>query len=86
MSYSVAEQLKAFINRIEKLEEEKKDINDGIKDVMDQAKGSGIDIKAFKEILKLRKMDDQKRVEQEIIINLYKKAIGMEVSIDDESL
>lgn len=73
-----AGQLRAFVERIERLEEEKKTIADDIKDVFAEAKGSGFDTKAIRTIIKLRKQDQAERQEQETVLDLYKAALGME--------
>lgn len=70
--------LKAFIERIERLEEEKKAIADDIKDVYAEAKGTGFDIKIMRKIVSLRKQDRDKRREEEEILDLYLSALGME--------
>lgn len=70
-------QLRAFIERIERLEEEKKTIADDIKDVYAEAKGSGFDAKAMRTIIRLRKQEDAERQEAEAMIDLYKEALGM---------
>ncbi len=72
-----ADQLKSYIDRIEKLEEEKAEIASFIKDVFAEIKGNGYDAKAIKEILKLRKLEPQDREEQEYMLDIYKKALGM---------
>ncbi|RWX70465.1 DUF2312 domain-containing protein [Mesorhizobium sp. M4B.F.Ca.ET.089.01.1.1] len=72
-----AGQLRAFIERIERLEEEKKTISDDIKDVYSEAKGTGFDTKAMREIIRLRKKDQAERQEAESILDLYKAALGM---------
>ncbi len=72
-----AGQLKAFIERIERLEEEKKTIADDIKDVYSEAKGTGYDIKIMRKIVSLRKQDRDKRREEEEILDLYLTALGM---------
>lgn len=72
-----ADQLRSIIERIERLEEEKKTIADDIKDVMSEAKANGFDAKAIKTILKLRKKDENERTEEEIILDVYMKALGM---------
>lgn len=72
-----AEELKKYIERIEKLEQEKKDVQDHIKGVYAQAADEGWDIKVMKQIIKLRKMDDDDREEQEILLDTYKRALGM---------
>ncbi|MCP1200152.1 DUF2312 domain-containing protein [Notoacmeibacter sp. MSK16QG-6] len=70
-------QLRAFIERIERLEEEKKTIADDIKDVFAEAKGSGFDTKAMRTIIRLRKQEEAERQEAEAMIDLYKEALGM---------
>ncbi|AGF75029.1 hypothetical protein BAnh1_11610 [Bartonella australis AUST/NH1] len=70
-------QLRAFIERIERLEEEKKTISDDIRDVYTELKGSGFDGKAVRNIVRLRKKEDHERIEEEAIIQLYKNALGM---------
>lgn len=70
-------QLRAFIERIERLEEEKSTISDDIKDVYAEAKGTGFDVKALRTIIRLRKKEDHERIEEEAMIELYKDAIGM---------
>jgi len=72
------EQLKAFVERIERLEEEKKATSDDIKDVYAEAKGNGFDTKAIRSIVRLRKKDQAERQEEEAILDLYKAALGME--------
>lgn len=70
-------QLRSYIERIERLEEEKKAIAEDIKDLYTSLKGEGFDQKAVKEIIKLRKQEDHKRQEAEAMIALYKEALGM---------
>jgi uncharacterized protein (UPF0335 family) len=70
--------LKAFIERIEKLEEEKRAIADDIKDVYGEAKGTGFDPKIMRKIVSLRRLDKGKREEEEEILGLYLSALGME--------
>ena len=72
-----AEQLKSIIARVEKLEEEKAAIADDIRDVFAEAKGNGFDVKAIRQILKIRKMDAQEREEEETILDTYLRALGM---------
>lgn len=72
------ERLKSFIERIERLSEEKQAIADDIKDVYAELKGVGFDAKAIREIVKLRKIDRDTRAEQEAILETYLTAIGME--------
>lgn len=72
-----AGQLRAFIERIERLEEEKKTISDDIKEVYQEAMGTGFDTKAVRAIVRLRKQDQSERQEEEAILDLYKAALGM---------
>jgi uncharacterized protein (UPF0335 family) len=72
-----ADQLKSYLERIEKLQEEKAEIASFIKDVFAEAKGNGYDVKAIKEVLKLRKLKPHEREEQEYMVDVYKKAIGL---------
>ncbi|MBN9071918.1 MAG: DUF2312 domain-containing protein [Rhizobiales bacterium] len=72
-----AGQLRALIERIERLEEEKKTIGDDIKDIYAEAKGNGFDTKAIRTIIRLRKKDQAEREEEESILDLYKAALGM---------
>jgi uncharacterized protein (UPF0335 family) len=71
------DQLKAIIERIERLEEEKKTISDDIRDVYAEAKGNGFDVKALRTIVRLRKQDEGERQEQETILETYMQALGM---------
>lgn len=71
------EMLKSFIERIERLEEEKKTVSDDISDVLAEAKGAGFDVKALKEILKIRRQDADQRAELEAIVDLYLQSLGM---------
>ncbi|BEP31833.1 MAG: DUF2312 domain-containing protein [Wolbachia endosymbiont of Drosophila biauraria] len=72
-----AEELKGYVERIEKLEQEKRDVQDHIRDVYAKAADEGWDIKVMKQIIRLRKMDDDDREEQEILLDTYKRALGM---------
>jgi uncharacterized protein (UPF0335 family) len=71
------DQLKAIIERIERLEEEKKTISDDIRDVFAEAKGNGFDVKALRTIIRMRKQDANERAEQETILETYMQALGM---------
>ena len=77
-------QLRAFVARIERLEEEKKIIADDIKDVYAEAKGSGFDTKAIRKIISERKQDAAERLEFESILDLYRHALGMAVGHDED--
>lgn len=70
--------LRAFIERIEKLEEEKKAIAEDIKEVYGEAKGNGFDTKILRKIVSIRKQDRDKRREEEEILDLYLSALGIE--------
>jgi uncharacterized protein (UPF0335 family) len=72
-----AGQLRAFIERIERLEEEKAQIQEDIKDIFSEMKGTGFDTKAVRTIVRLRKKDQAERQEEEAILDLYKAALGM---------
>jgi uncharacterized protein (UPF0335 family) len=72
-----AGQLRSLIERIERLEEDKKAIADDIKDVFAEAKGNGFDVKALRQLIRLRKQDKAEREEAEAILDLYKAALGM---------
>lgn len=71
------EQLRAFVERIERLEEEKKSIAEDIRDVYAEAKGNGYDVKVMRELFKLRKKEPHERQEHEAVLDLYKHALGM---------
>jgi uncharacterized protein (UPF0335 family) len=70
------EQLTAFVERIERLEEEKSGISDDIKEVYAEAKGNGFDAGVLRKVVAIRKMDPSERAEQEIILDLYLQALG----------
>lgn len=72
-----ADQLKAFIERIERLEEEKAGLANDIKDVYAEAKSGGFDAKILRKIVSLRKKDHAERQEEEAILELYLQALGM---------
>jgi len=72
-----ADQLRAFIERIERLEEEKKVIAEDVKDVFAEAKANGFDVKALRAILKIRSEDEAARQERDAIIDLYCQALGI---------
>jgi len=72
-----AQQLRLFLERIERLEEEKKGISDDIKDVYLEAKANGYDVKTMRSIVRLRKMEMHARQEAEALLDTYKAALGM---------
>jgi uncharacterized protein (UPF0335 family) len=71
------DQLKAFVERIERLEEEKKALSDDIRDVYGEAKGNGYDVKALRAVVRLRKQDKDERMEHEAVLETYMHALGM---------
>lgn len=71
------DQLKSFVERVERLEEEKKASADDIRDVFAEAKSSGFDVKALRAVIKLRKQDANERAEQSAILETYLNALGM---------
>ncbi|MFC4235995.1 DUF2312 domain-containing protein [Thalassospira xianhensis] len=72
-----ADQLVSYIERIERLEEEKANLMGDIKEVYGEAKALGYDVKILRQIVRLRKMEDHERTEQEEILEVYKRALGM---------
>lgn len=73
-----ADRLRSFIERIERLEEEKAALSGDIREVYAEAKGTGFDTKIMRQIVRLRKMDESSRQEQDELLELYRRAIGME--------
>jgi uncharacterized protein (UPF0335 family) len=71
------DQLRSFVERIERLEEERKTIGDDIKDVYGEAKANGYDTKVLRKVIAIRKMDQNDRLEQEAILDTYLHALGM---------
>ena len=71
------DQLKAFVERIERLEEEKKAISDDIRDVYAESKANGFDVKALRSVIRLRKQEPTERNEQQLILETYMNALGM---------
>ena len=69
--------LKSFVERVERLDEERKAISGDIKDVYSEAKGVGYDVKTLRKIVALRRMDAADRAEQETLLDVYKHALGM---------
>lgn len=72
-----ADQLRAFVERVERLEEEKKVISDDIKDVYAEAKGNGFDVAVLRKVVSLRKKQPHEREEEEAMLDLYLHALGM---------
>ena len=78
MEHSIAkDQLRSIVERIERLEEEKKNIADDIREVYAEAKGNGFDAKTLRQIVRIRKIDKVERMEQEAMLDLYMHALGM---------
>ncbi len=76
--HSVAkDRLRSFVERIERLEEEKKNIADDIREVYAEAKGEGFDAKILRQVVRIRKIDQSERLEQEAMLDLYLHALGM---------
>jgi uncharacterized protein (UPF0335 family) len=73
-----ADRLRSFLDRIERLEEEKAGLTADIREVYAEAKGSGFDTKVMRQIVRLRKMDSADRQEQEALLEVYRRAIGLE--------
>jgi uncharacterized protein (UPF0335 family) len=71
------ERLRSFIERIERLEEEKRALSGDIKEIYAEAKGTGFEPKIMRQIVKIRKMDKDEVVEEESLLDLYKRALGM---------
>ena len=72
------QKLKAYIERVERLEEEKSELAEDIKEVYGEAKSNGFDVKTMRKLVRIRKMDLEKRREEEELLELYKAAIGIE--------
>lgn len=78
------DRLRSFIERIERLEEEKKALANDIKEVYAEAKGTGFDTKIMRQIIRLRRMDKDDLDEQETLLDVYRRALGMLPSEDEE--
>ena len=70
-------QLQSFVERIEKLEEEKKALAEDVRDVYAEAKGVGFDVKALRTVVRLRMQDSEERKEHEALVDLYREALGL---------
>ncbi|WP_430436833.1 DUF2312 domain-containing protein [Oceanibaculum nanhaiense] len=77
------ERLRSFIERIERLEEEKAALAGDIREIFAEAKGTGFDTKIMRQVLKLRKLDREDRQEQETLLDLYLQALGMQGNLLD---
>ena len=80
------EQLKAIIERIERLEEEKKTIAADIKEVYAEAKGNGFDVKLLRKVVSIRKQDANERAEEEAMLDVYLSALGMQSDLFEHDL
>lgn len=78
------EQLRSFVDKIEKLEVEKKQIAEFVKEIFSEAKAQGFDVKILRKVLAIRKIDARDREEQETILDLYLHALGMLPESDDD--
>lgn len=78
------DQLKSYIERIEKLEEEKAALALDIREVFAEAKANGFDTKTMRQVIKLRKMEHAERDEQEHMLDLYKRVLGMLPELDED--
>jgi uncharacterized protein (UPF0335 family) len=82
-TYIIAkDQLKSFVERIERLSAEKATISDDIKDIYGEAKSMGFDTKILKKVIALRKKDEQERTDEEMILDTYLTALGMRAQGD----
>lgn len=83
---SAKDQLRAIVSRIERLEEEKAALAGDLREVYAEAKGNGFDVKALRAVVRLRKKDESERREEELILDTYLHALGMDdVDVDAES-
>lgn len=71
------DRLRSFIERIERLEEERRALGEDIREVYSEAKGAGFDVKVMRQIVRLRKLDESERDEQEALLETYLAALGM---------
>lgn len=78
MAETTDNRLSLLIQRIENLETEKKDISDSIKDVYTEAKSVGYDVKAMRQVVRLRRKDKNERMQEEMMLETYKAALGLE--------
>jgi uncharacterized protein (UPF0335 family) len=76
------ERLRSFIERIERLEDERRALSEDMREVYAEAKGTGFDPKIMRQIVRLRKLESSDREEQEYLLDIYKAALGMIESLD----
>ena len=79
-----SEHLRQFVERLERLEEEKKNIAEDLKEVFAEAKSAGFDVKIIRQILKIRKIEANELEEQEYLLDTYKRALGMLPELDED--
>jgi uncharacterized protein (UPF0335 family) len=79
------DRLKSFVERIERLEEEKKALANDIKEVYAEARGNGFDVKIMRHVIRLRRLDKDDLDEQDALIDVYKRALGMLPSEESEA-
>jgi len=79
------DQLRSIIERVERLEEEKSALAADIREIFAEAKGNGYDVKALRQVLKIRKMEVSERQEQELILDTYLRALGMAPELEEEA-
>ena len=72
-----ADRLRSIVERVERIEEAETALKEGKKDIFTEAKSAGFDVKVIKQVIKLRKQDPAEREEQEILLDIYKNALGM---------
>jgi len=72
-----ADRLRSFIERVERLEEDRAGLNADIREVMSEAKSAGFDAKTIRQIVRLRKLDPSERQEQEHLLEVYRRAVGI---------
>ena len=72
-----ADRLRTFIERIERVEEDRATLNSDLKEVMSEAKGAGFDTKTIRQIVRLRKLEPTERIEQEQLLEIYRSAVGI---------
>lgn len=82
---SAKDQLRAFVSRIERLEEEKAALSADLREVYAEAKGTGFDVKALRRLISMRKQDENKRREEEAILTTYLHALGMDAEASEAS-
>ena len=80
---NIKKPLESIIQRVEKLEEEKRGISSDISDIFKEAKGNGLDVKTIKTMIKIRKLDAAKRSEEEFLRDTYLRALGLIAELDE---